>query len=93
MTQKSIQIIDNISKEVLFEATPDQMDLVYEKATEYEKMGLDIDILSPSVSQSLIISLGASKKDVEELKQSELAELESHNEPTCSPCLQPEIKH
>lgn len=84
MTQKKVRIIDNISGETLFEDSFKNMDKIYQKASEYEEMGLDTKITSPSVSQTLIMSLGASEKDVEELKQAELDEIDEHNQPTCT---------
>lgn len=93
MTQKTVKIIENNSKEILFETTQKNIDLAYKKVIEFEEMGLDVDIITPSVSQSLIMSLGASEKDVDELRKSELAEIESHNKPTCTEEIKPEIKH
>ncbi|EPZ50002.1 hypothetical protein M902_0451 [Bacteriovorax sp. BAL6_X] len=65
-------------------------DRAYQKSEELEEMGLDIKLVIPSVSQTLIESLGASGETIEKLKEMMDEEIASHiNEEDggCSICL------
>jgi predicted amino acid-binding ACT domain protein len=75
-----VQVLDQISGQILFECPIEEMDLAYKKAHEYEEMGLDIKIQAPGITETLIKSLGASEADIAKLKQELIDELEGHNE-------------
>ena len=85
-----IKIIDNLSNSTLYEFSMEDADRAYQKSEELEEMGLDIKLVIPSVSQTLIESLGASSETIEKLKEMMDEEIASHiNEEDggCSICL------
>ena len=59
-----VQVLDTITKVVLFECSIAEMDSAYKKAQEFEAMGLDIELNLPGVSETLMESLGADKEDI-----------------------------
>ncbi len=59
-----IKIVDKKSQAILFNSYFDNMEsleLAYNKAKEFEQMGLDIEMVLPTSSQSLQESLGYSQ--------------------------------
>jgi hypothetical protein len=52
-------------------------------AHECEEMGLDIEILSPTITQTLAHSLGVSDQASQEMEQSIQEELEDHDFSCC----------
>jgi len=75
-----VQVIDNLSGQVLFETSMENIDQAYLKASEYEEMGLDVKVSAPGLTESLISSLGASEEEINAYKSSLEAEINSHND-------------
>lgn len=75
-----VQVIDQISSQILFECDMAEADIAYTKAREYEEMGLDIKILAPSLGETLIQSLGATSEEIEQYKKGLDSEIDSHND-------------
>jgi hypothetical protein len=75
-----VQIIDKESGQILYLAPIGELDLAYQKARDFEAMGLDIELITPSLTVSLISTLGASESEILEYKESLESELASHNE-------------
>jgi len=75
-----VQVIDNLSGQVLFETAIDSIEMAYLKAAEYEEMGLDVKVLAPGLTESLISSLGASDEEIAEYKKGLEEEISSHND-------------
>ncbi len=84
-----IKIIDNLSNSTLYEYSMEEADKAYEKSEELEAMGLDIKLVIPSVSETLIRSLGADSDAVNKLREMLDEEIASHieEEGSCSICL------
>lgn len=84
-----IKIIDNLSNSTLYEYSMEEADKAYEKSEELEAMGLDIKLVIPSVSETLIKSLGADSDAVNKLREMLDEEIASHieEEGSCSICL------
>ena len=88
----TVKVIDSISKSVLFETSIENMDAAYSFAQQMEEVGLDIEIKSPGLAETLIRSLGASDGDVDSFKDGLQVEIDEHNDPNdesgygCSMC-------
>lgn len=75
-----VQVLDQISNQILFECNIDDLELAYKKAREFEEMGLDIIIKAPGLGETLIQSLGATEDEIEKYKKALDAEINSHND-------------
>ncbi len=75
-----VQIIDKESGQVLYSTTLTELETAYQKAKDFEAMGLDIELVTPSLTVSLISTLGATESEILEYKESLESELASHNE-------------
>ncbi len=76
----TVKVIDSISKTVLFETSIENMDRAYLFAEQMEEAGLDIEIKSPSLAETLIRSLGASEGEVDSFQDSLQEEIDEHND-------------
>lgn len=75
-----IQVIEKTTGEVLFQGSLEQRDQAFDFAKSMEEMGLDIEIKSPSVTETLITELGANADEIESYKESLEHEIDSHND-------------
>lgn len=82
-TSSKIKIIDNGTKEVLYEYSFDDSDKAYAMATQMEEMGLDISIVTPSVTETLCDTLGLENDAKEDYEQSVIAEMHDHEGSCC----------
>ena len=85
-----VLVVDTLSDEVLFECSIEELESAYQRAAEYEEMGLDVKVVAPSVTQTLTNSLGMTHEEEEEYQNSVVAEMEDH-EGSC--CVSPEQMH
>ena len=76
----TVKVIDQVSKSILFETTIENMAAAYTFAEQMESAGLDIEILSPGLAETLIRSLGANENDIKSFTDSMNAEIDDHNE-------------
>lgn len=83
MSNKLFEIRDSLSQQVLYSGDLENIDLIYKKASEYEDMGLDIEIVSPGISEQLARELGASEEDLEKLREVISHEIDSHDDTCC----------
>lgn len=81
---QQVKVIDKASGEVLFGCTMEEREKAYAFATEMENVGLDVEIISQSLNETLGRSLGMSEEDIEILNQTMEEEIDSHND-CCSP--------
>ncbi len=79
----TVKIIEINSSQVLFECPVDQSDFAYEKAAEFEEMGLEIRLIHPSVNESLAQTLGISGDPLEAFEESLSEEIEGHEGSCC----------
>jgi len=73
-----VRVIDNISGSVLFVTSVEKISDAYSFATMMEKEGLDIKIVAPGLTETLINSLGASESEVAAYKLGMAFEIEDH---------------
>ncbi|HLW57973.1 MAG TPA: hypothetical protein VKY27_11330 [Bacteriovoracaceae bacterium] len=73
-----IQVLEQNSGSILQEFDLDQMDQAYALAFSLEEMGLDIQILNPTLSDTLSHSLGLSEEEIQAYKDSLIEEIEEH---------------
>jgi hypothetical protein len=78
--ESRVQVKDQISNQVLFECNVEEISIAYKKAAEYEEMGLDVVISAPSLTETLIKSLGATEEEMAQYKSSTEEEINAHNE-------------
>lgn len=79
----TVKIIEVHSSQVLFECPVEKSDFAYEKAAEFEEMGLEIKLVHPSVNESLATSLGISGDPLEAFEESLTEEIEGHEGSCC----------
>lgn len=75
-----VRVIDNLSGSTLMETTMDKIQDAYSFAAMMEEEGLDIKIEAPSLSETLIASLGASEEEITKYKNGLEEEINSHND-------------
>ncbi len=84
MTSSKIKIIDNATKEILYEFELNQADQAYAMATQMEELGLDIVVKNPSATETLCDSLGIVNDARVDYEQSVVAEMEDHDGSCCT---------
>jgi len=82
-----VTVFDELSGQMLYETSLDNIDYAYQYAAELEEMGLQIKINAPTLTESLLNSLGANAIEKNLYLQSLEDELDSHEEPPCSSCV------
>lgn len=75
-----VRVIDNLSGSTLMETTMEKIQDAYSFAAMMEEEGLDIKIVAPGLSESLISSLGASSEEIAAYKKGLDDEISSHND-------------
>lgn len=78
-----ILVRDVQTKQVLFECPITDSERAWQFAAEMEEMGLDIEVITPTLSETLSTSLGLSKEQLQEYKDSMDEEMESHDGSCC----------
>ncbi|MAX67361.1 MAG: hypothetical protein QF441_06175 [Bacteriovoracaceae bacterium] len=82
-TESKIKIINAETKEVLFEFPLEDSDQAYAQASQMEKMGLDIAVHNPSVTETLCDTLGIEHEKRLEYEDSVVAEIDDHEGSCC----------
>lgn len=83
LMKTKVRLIEKNSGTVLFECEPEQVDLAYEKAADFEQMGLDVKIEQPTVNQTLADSLGVQGVALNDYQDSVAEEIEDHDGSCC----------
>lgn len=82
--EKSKIIVRDVqTQQVLFECPVTESEKAYQFAAEMEEMGLDIEVISPTLSETLSTSLGLTKEQLQEYKNSMDEEIEAHEGSCC----------
>ena len=76
--KSKIQVRDVLSGAVLFECSMEESHKAYAFAAEMENLGLDIDLRSPTLTETLSNSLGLSQEEKETYRLSLDEEIDSH---------------
>jgi hypothetical protein len=82
--KSKIKIVDSLNNEILKEFPMEDSQAAYEYAAQMEGYGLEIKIVSPTITETLAESLGLSADMKEDLRQSVIAELEEHDGSCCA---------
>jgi hypothetical protein len=78
-----IRVIDKQTGQTLFECSLSESEKAYQFAAQMEEMGLDINVDSPTLSDTLSQSLGLTRAEQESYKQSLDEEIEQHDGSCC----------
>lgn len=81
--KSKIRVIDVQTNQVLLECELSESEKAYEFAASLEDMGLDVKVLSPTISQTLSSSLGLSQAQVSDYEMSIEEEMEDHAGSCC----------
>jgi hypothetical protein len=82
-SKPKIQVRDVQTEQILFECEMTEAEKAYQFAAEMEEMGLDLEVISPTLSETLSSSLGLSREAQEEYKLSMEEEMEEHEGSCC----------
>lgn len=82
-SKPKILVRDVQTQAVLFECAIEESEKAYQFAAEMEEMGLDIEVVSPTLGETLSNSLGLSKEAQEKYKESLEEEMDSHEGSCC----------
>ncbi len=78
-----ILVRDVQTQQVLFECTITESEKAWQFAAEMEEMGLDIEVISPTLSETLSNSLGLTPEELQAYKESMEEEMENHAGSCC----------
>ncbi len=78
-----IRVVDTETRQVLFECQLDEADKAYQYAAGLEEMGLSVDVINPTLSETLTDSLGLSNEDRRKYEASLEEEIEHHDGSCC----------
>ena len=84
-----VKIIHTESEEVLFSCPLEEVEKAYRMFDEYEKMGLEVELIVPSTPETLINQLNVSDEDRKNFQKSLDAEIDSHNDDDDNCCYKP----
>lgn len=82
-SKPKILVRDVQTQQILFECAINESEKAYQFAAEMEEMGLDIEVVSPTLGETLSNSLGLSKEAQEKYKESLEEEMDSHEGSCC----------
>lgn len=78
-----VKIIYKDTKETLFECDLNKIGQAYQRFSEYEDMGLDVELIVPSTPQTLINQLHLTDEEKREFEKSLQEEIDEHDESCC----------
>lgn len=78
-----IRVVDTETRQVLFECQLDEADKAYQYAAGLEEIGLSVDVINPTLSETLTDSLGLSNDDRRKYEASVEEEIEHHDGSCC----------
>lgn len=82
--QSKVKVIDIHSQEVLFECSIEVIESAFEYAAQMEELGIAVQILSPTITDTLCESLGIERDEKEEYDNSVIAEISDHDGGCCA---------
>lgn len=82
-SRPKILVKDVQSKQILFECALTESEKAYQFAAEMEEMGLDLEVIIPTLGETLSNSLGHSKEELAQYKESLEEEMDSHEGSCC----------
>jgi hypothetical protein len=82
-----VKVIEKQSEEILFTCPVDEIESAYKFCKDMEEIGLDVELVSPSLAETLLRSLGRDEADIEKLKAEMESEIDDHDDSSCTYCL------
>lgn len=82
-SKPKIQVKEVQTEQVLFECPFEESERAYQFAAEMEEHGLDVQVVSPTLTDTLSSSLGLSPSEISAYKESMEEELEAHEGSCC----------
>ena len=79
MIDGQIKVVEVQSGQELFCCSPGEAEKAFQYAKSMEQMGVEVSIVSPSVSETLAVELGVNEGDWGEYQQSMEDEIEYHD--------------
>lgn len=76
--KKSKVIVKDSEDQVLFECSLKDREKAFRYAKEMEELGIDVNVIEPSLPETLATSLGMKEDEVEEFRKTIDEEIESH---------------
>lgn len=83
-TSSLVQVIDESSQQVLFECDVAHAEKAFEYAAKMEQMGLEVRIVSPTITETLCDSLGIELDKRADYEQSVFDEIADHDGSCCA---------
>jgi hypothetical protein len=81
--KSKILVRDLHGQQTLFECPIQEAEKAWKFAAEMEEMGIEVEVISPTLSETLSTSLGLSAQQLAEYKQSMEEEIEHHDGGSC----------
>ncbi len=81
--KSKILVRDILSQQTLFECELAESEKAYQYAAHMEELGIDVEVISPTLSETLTASLGLSPEAREQYRMSLEQEIESHEGSCC----------
>lgn len=78
-----IQVIDRETKQVLLECSLEESDRAYQFAAQMENLGIGIELIQPTLSETLASALGKSDDEFTQYAESMDQEIEAHEGSCC----------
>lgn len=78
-----VKVLDKETRQVLFECPVHEAEKAFAFAASMEQMGLDIEVINPTLSRTLSSSLGLSQVQMEAYEQSLEEEMDEHDGSCC----------
>jgi hypothetical protein len=75
---KKVQVLSTDSNEVLFECDLSNESQAYEYAAHMEELGIDVEVVSPNVIDTLTTALGLKKDEEDAFRHSVYEEIHDH---------------
>lgn len=82
-SKPKIFVKDVQTEQILFECELNESEKAYQFAAQMEQMGLDIKVVAPTLGETLSNSLGLTREQQEEYKESMEHEMETHDGSCC----------
>ncbi len=78
-----IRVVDSDTRQVLFECSLEESEKAYQFAAALEEMGLSVEVMHPTLSETLTDSLGLSNEERRRYEKSVEEEIEHHDGSCC----------
>lgn len=78
-----VQVLDQETKQVLFECPIAESEKAYAFAASMEELGLSIEVINPTLAQTLSRSLGLTQSEVRAYEKSLEEEMDQHEGSCC----------